>query len=229
MRKLHFLIFFILVTTVTPCSAVVFPSNVTLNVSNADVNIDNLTFDIVTVSSNTISFYNNSQWSNLTLEPDSPINVTIKTWNTTGDYIKAWEESSNTVDTVTRYSISGMPANYYITIHNNNIEYTEVSSDDNGIIRWMYSGGYVTNQTFTTSIKGKVLTHTEQAQFNTNLSIWQTSVGMILVAVVVFFGTMLYQGIKKGKVESDTIILAAKGLLFIAMTLIVGAIILSAF
>lgn len=149
------------------------------------------------------------------------VNVSIATWTTDR---KIWTESSETHNTVTQHIIGGFPANKLIQINRDGVKYETVESDSTGTIAWTYDGGYSEHE-FEALVAGT----TEVMSTNISSGIWQSSLGMILVAVVVFFGTMLYQGIKKGKIESDTIILAAKGLLFIAMTLMVGAIILSAF
>jgi hypothetical protein len=149
------------------------------------------------------------------------VNITVKTWSTAR---KIWTESSESHNTVTEHIIGGFPANTLIQINRDGVKYETVESDSTGTIVWTYDGGFSEHE-----FEAFVADTTEVMSTNVSNGIWQSSLGMILVAVVVFFGTMLYQGVKKGKLESDTIILAAKGLLSIAMTLMVGAIILSAF
>lgn len=213
----------------------------TLNISNCTESIiltssaDNAVvfLDSVVVGNNIIDSVNELHMQNglnyvvipnLQITSTSKVSVNISEWEGSKNYHKVWTESSETHNAVTTHTIGGFPANTLIQINRDGVKYETVTSDASGTITWVYDGGYSTHE-----FEAFVADHVEVTSTNVNNNIWQTSVGMILVAVVVFFGTMLYQGIKKGKVESDTIILAAKGLIFIAMTLIVGAIILSAF
>jgi hypothetical protein len=84
---------------------------------------------------------------NISAIPTSDLlNVTINTWNTTGDYYKKWNESSTNTSTTTQHIIGDLLLNTTYQIKRDSINYTTVTSNSTGYINWTYSGGYSEHQ-----------------------------------------------------------------------------------
>ncbi|MFA4870961.1 MAG: hypothetical protein WC623_22370 [Pedobacter sp.] len=73
-------------------------------------------------------------------------NITVLTWNPTGDYYKKWTESSTNASTTTQHIIGDFPINTNIQIKRDGVNYAQLTSNASGYINWTYSGGYSEHQ-----------------------------------------------------------------------------------
>lgn len=79
----------------------------------------------------------------MTIIPSSfPLNLTIRTYNTTGDYRKLWNESSTNASVTTAHTIGDFPAGRLINISVDGTVYGTYQSNATGYIVFTYTGGY---------------------------------------------------------------------------------------
>jgi hypothetical protein len=72
------------------------------------------------------------------------LNVTVNTWNTTGDYTKSWTESSSAA-TSTVHTIGDLAANGFYKVTVDGADYAKFRADSGGQGTFTYSGGYSTH------------------------------------------------------------------------------------
>lgn len=108
------------------------------------------------------------QTYNLYLIPSSGILTSnVSVWNTTGDYKKTWDESTDTHETITSHIIGDMPSDTIINIKRNDTSYVDVGTNSSGYLLWTYSGGYSDHEFtaepsdgfYATTISGSVPLH----------------------------------------------------------------------
>jgi len=80
---------------------------------------------------------------NASIIPSSDsVNVTVSTWNTTGDYYKKWNESSSNASVTTQHIIGDFPINTVIQIKKNGVNWNTYTSNATGYITFTYADGY---------------------------------------------------------------------------------------
>jgi hypothetical protein len=138
MNKKIYLIWILLL--VQPASAdVQVDSNVFFIINNATINFSsdkNVTF--INIASTSIDFTGSA----FTVIPNNSINLTIFTWNTSGDYLKNWTESSTSPNTTTYHTIGDFPLNTVIQINKNGTSYHQEIPNYGGFVSLNYVGGY---------------------------------------------------------------------------------------
>ena len=78
---------------------------------------------------------------NATIIPTSDsVNITVNMWNTSGDYRKIWNESSETHDVTTSHVIGDFPANARIQLNVDGVKQAEFTSNSSGQIEFAYTG-----------------------------------------------------------------------------------------
>ncbi|MBI5400732.1 MAG: right-handed parallel beta-helix repeat-containing protein [Candidatus Yonathbacteria bacterium] len=76
------------------------------------------------------------------------LNVTVNTWNISGDYSKSWTESSPVTTTTAVHTIGDLAPNAFYAVNVDGVRYAQFRADGGGQGTFTYSGGYSTH-TFT--------------------------------------------------------------------------------
>ena len=78
---------------------------------------------------------------NATIIPSvDAVNITVSMWNTSGDYRKIWNESSETHNVVTSHVIGSFPATARIQLNVDGVKQAEFTSNSSGQIEFAYTG-----------------------------------------------------------------------------------------
>jgi len=159
------------------------------------------------------------------------VNISVSTYITSGNYSKVITVNSTNAATTTQhiFSAGSFPANTYIDIQRDGVDYFTILSNSAGAATWTYSGGYSTAHTFTFTL-GEELNSWEVATEETGttaLDLW-ISIGRLLVLVVigliVSFMFVLVRGLQTGTLENSFKTLEGIGIGIIALIIIYGVI-----
>ena len=126
-------------------------SNKTATLSMTNVFINAINTITSTQNTLTVPKHVTSSIVNASFITNGTINVSISNWNTTGDYRKTWNESSNINNIQTSHVIGDFPANTMVMVYKNGTNYTSVTSNSTGYINFTYAGGY-SNLQFDTNL-----------------------------------------------------------------------------
>lgn len=210
MRKIYPLLIFFLLCAAIPCEAVTVTPGVQFNLTNTSIEFQsNFTFDEIVVHDDTLCMYSDS-WSNFTVIPTDEILINISRWNINGDYRKTWLEHANNSNTVTEHIITGYPEGYVRILRNSTeIEHGEIGT--NGVLDWIYEGGY---SAYVFDVRYEIIDFTEESELAS------TSVAMILVCVTLIMSVFAI-GALRGKVEINELVTAVISMLVIMVVIYV--------
>lgn len=206
-------------------SAVTVPSNITINLTDVNLTVDNLTFDSVVIGNDSIAFNESGSWANFTVVPDNPINITIVSWNVTGDCQKSWNKTG---DAAVNYAISGLPTNRYIRVISTN-NTVELLANSLGLITFNSED----NSTFNVRLS-TYSSHEEEDKAQVEeirdsfVNSWGNTVSMVgAIIIIALAGSML--AVFRGKRDISDVVKDLPGIVLIVVLLVVGAIIFGQF
>lgn len=205
-------------------SAVTVPSNITINLTDVNLTVDNLTFDSIVIGNDSIAFNESGNWANFTVIPDNPVNITVLSWNISGDCQKSWNKTG---DATVNYSISGLPTDRYIRVltTNNTIE---LIANSLGLITFTSS-----NTTFNVRLSTYSMHEDEdRAQIeeirDSFVNSWGNTVSMVgAIVVIALAGSMIMMF--RGKKDLSEVMNDLPGIILIVVLLVTGAIIFGQF
>lgn len=134
-------ILLIISLTLSASASIQIDTSDVFRLTNVDINFSvNNTYDYVDVGGTYIDFGKGI----FTITPTNPINLTIITWENSGNYSKVFNESSANPVTITThiFSAGSFPINTVIQINRDGIVHAYVPSDAVGALSWTYTGGY---------------------------------------------------------------------------------------
>jgi hypothetical protein len=148
-------------------------------------------------SNGTIDFLSNNDYdtqTNFSVIPSSnSINVTISTWNTTGDYKKQWNESSSNSSVTTQHTIGDFPSLTNIEILIDGVSSAVIMSNSSGYISFNYVGGYSEHQ-FETQIYSQSLQASKTATCSGISSYIPITIPLFGLALMILaFGVIIFQ------------------------------------
>lgn len=209
-------------------SAVTVPSNITINLTDVDLTVNNLTFDSVVVGSDSIAFNESGVWSNFTVVPNNPINITVLSWNIIGDYQKSWNKTGNAL---VSYTVTGHPAHRYAIIENdgntvqligNALGLVAFSSQETGIYTVSLGGDSLPEE--------HLIEEGEQIEEikNSFVNSWGNIVSIIGVILIISLAGSALMIFRREK-DISSLLEDMPGILLIVVLVIVGAVIFGSF